>query len=197
MTHFLLGCNSMIIKEENFIMLTKIIYFNLVSTTLLPSIYSTLRTSSSFTNNDCSSSIHSASIDKIYNIPMKDISRPLLSVLDENKVQSLMETIQVIFIHLLTREKMIVFYRQWKLIVFLRLMFFGMKHRLRRIIISLLWVVVIVGSRISFSCLLLNFVFRICRAHQRLNSVTIRVKLVRTTLNNLKIYFGSSLPNLQ
>ena len=49
-----------------------------------------------------SASIHSASIDEIYNIPMKDIIRPLPSVLDEKKVQSLMETIQVI-IHNLIR----------------------------------------------------------------------------------------------
>lgn len=41
------------------------------------------------------SSIHSALIDEIYDIPMKEISRPLLSVLNEDKVQSLMETIQV------------------------------------------------------------------------------------------------------
>lgn len=45
--------------------------------------------------NDEPSSIHSASIDAIYNIPMKDISRPLPSTLDEKKVQSLIETIQV------------------------------------------------------------------------------------------------------
>jgi len=56
--------------------------------------------SSSLTKNDCLSnespaSIHSASINKIYNIPMKDIIRPLPSILDEKKVQSLMETIQV------------------------------------------------------------------------------------------------------
>jgi sulfiredoxin len=55
--------------------------------------------SSSLTKDDCSSneppSIHSASINEIYNIPMKDISRPLPSILDEKKVQSLMETIQV------------------------------------------------------------------------------------------------------
>jgi hypothetical protein len=55
--------------------------------------------SSSSTKNGCSSnepsSIHTASIEDIYNIPMKDISRPLPSVLDEKKVQSLMETIQV------------------------------------------------------------------------------------------------------
>jgi len=82
-------------------MLTKIIYLNLFSTTLFPSIYSTIRVTSSFTDNgNCPSneplSIHSASIDEIYNIPMKDIIRPLPSVLDENKVQSLMETIRVI-----------------------------------------------------------------------------------------------------
>lgn len=41
------------------------------------------------------SSIHSALIDEIYDIPMKEISRPLLSVLNEDKVQSLMETIEV------------------------------------------------------------------------------------------------------
>lgn len=40
-------------------------------------------------------SIHSALIDEIYDIPMKEIIRPLLSVLDENKVESMMETIQV------------------------------------------------------------------------------------------------------
>jgi len=80
-------------------MFTKIIYLNVVSSTLFPSIYSTIKTSSSLTKNDClsneSPSIHSASIDKIYNIPMKDIIRPLPSILDEKKVQSLMETIQV------------------------------------------------------------------------------------------------------
>lgn len=41
------------------------------------------------------SSIHSALIDEIYDVPMREISRPLLSVLNEDKVQSLMETIQV------------------------------------------------------------------------------------------------------
>ena len=56
-------------------MLTRFLYFNL----LVRSI---------------SSSIHSASIDQIYNIPMKDIVRPLPSVLDECKVQSLMETLR-------------------------------------------------------------------------------------------------------
>lgn len=40
-------------------------------------------------------SIHSALIEEIYDVPMKDISRPLPSTLDETKVQSIIETIQV------------------------------------------------------------------------------------------------------
>ncbi len=39
--------------------------------------------------------------------------------------------------------------------------------------------------------------YSIFRAHKRLNLPTIRAKLIRTTLNDLKVYFGSSLPNLQ
>jgi hypothetical protein len=35
------------------------------------------------------------SINEIHDVPMKEISRPLPSILDENKVQSLIETIQV------------------------------------------------------------------------------------------------------
>ena len=45
---------------------------------------------------DSQSSIHSALNHEVYDIPMKEISRPLLSTIDENKVQSLIETIQVI-----------------------------------------------------------------------------------------------------
>jgi hypothetical protein len=37
----------------------------------------------------------STTTHEVYDIPMKEISRPLLSTLDENKVQSIMETIQV------------------------------------------------------------------------------------------------------
>ncbi|XP_070134869.1 sulfiredoxin isoform X1 [Drosophila bipectinata] len=38
--------------------------------------------------------IHSAGIAEIHNVPMEVIKRPIPSVLDEKKVQSLMETIQ-------------------------------------------------------------------------------------------------------
>ena len=74
-------------------MLTRILYVNLLSSTLFPSL---VRMRSSASDVDTPApSIHSASIEKTYDIPMKDIARPLPSVLDERKVQSLMETIQV------------------------------------------------------------------------------------------------------
>ncbi len=38
---------------------------------------------------------YQSSYHDVYDIPMKEISRPLLPTIDENKVQSLMETIQV------------------------------------------------------------------------------------------------------
>ncbi|CAF3448301.1 unnamed protein product [Rotaria sp. Silwood1] len=123
--------------------------------------------SSSQTSSACSSnepsSIHSASIEEIYDIPMKDINRPLPSVLDENKVQSLMETIQ-------TMES----------------------NRVPPI--DVLWYEATNSGNNYF------FAMGGCHrweAHKRLNSETIRAKLVRTTLNDLKVYFGSSLPNLK
>lgn len=42
-----------------------------------------------------SSSIHSASIGEIYDIPMVDIHRPILSILSEEKVLRMMETLRV------------------------------------------------------------------------------------------------------
>ncbi len=90
-------------------------------------------------------SIHSALIDEVYDIPMKEISRPLPSVLNEDKVQSLMETIRVI-IKIILFCLIKFYFRQWILIEFHQLMFFGMKHQTQEIIIFLLWVVAIVGS---------------------------------------------------
>ena len=40
-------------------------------------------------------SIHGASITEIHDIPMAVVTRPIPSILDETKVLSLMETIQV------------------------------------------------------------------------------------------------------
>ncbi|UJR08696.1 hypothetical protein I4U23_012954 [Adineta vaga] len=130
-----------------------------------------MKTSSSLSNNACSSSssssssssIHSASIDTIYNIPMKDITRPLPSILDENKVKSLMETIQTMETNQVPP-------------------------------IDILWYEAPDSKNNYF------FAMGGCHrweAYKRLNSQTIRAKLVRTTLNDLRIYFGSSLPNLK
>ncbi|CAF1097630.1 unnamed protein product [Adineta ricciae] len=123
-----------------------------------------MKTSSSLSNNACSSSsIHSASIDTTYNIPMKDIIRPLPSTLDEKKVQSLMETIQT------TETDQVP-------------------------PIDVLWYEAPESKNNYF------FAMGGCHrweAHKRLNSKTIRAKLVRTTLNDLRIYFGSSLPNFK
>lgn len=43
-------------------------------------------------------SIHSDSIEEVHNVPMHVIVRPIPSVLDELKVQSLMNTIKVTYI---------------------------------------------------------------------------------------------------
>ena len=40
-------------------------------------------------------SIHSASIQEIFDMPIECINRPIPSILDDKKVQSLMETIGV------------------------------------------------------------------------------------------------------
>lgn len=40
-------------------------------------------------------SVHSAGVDEVHNVPMSVIKRPIPPVLDDNKVLSLMETIQV------------------------------------------------------------------------------------------------------
>lgn len=39
--------------------------------------------------------VHSASISEVHNVPLSVIHRPLVPVLDEKKVESLMATIEV------------------------------------------------------------------------------------------------------
>lgn len=46
------------------------------------------------TNGEVDRSVHSASIDEVHEVPMSVIHRPIPSVLDEEKVKSLMETIK-------------------------------------------------------------------------------------------------------
>jgi hypothetical protein len=102
-----------------------------------------------FSSNEPISSIHSALIDEVYDVPMKEISRPLLSVINEDKVQSLIETIQVIKIEIIMKKKICFCFRRWIQIEFHRLMFFGMKHQTQGITIFSQWVDVIVGSMLK------------------------------------------------
>lgn len=79
-------------------------------------------------------------------------------------------------------------------------MFYGMKHHTQETIITLRWVVVIVGSMFRHAKKTLVYFLTnrmLFRAHKRLNLPTIRAKLIQTTINDLKVYFGSSLFNLQ
>lgn len=46
-------------------------------------------------------SVHSAGVDEVHNVPMSVIKRPIPPVLDDNKVESLMETIQVRYYRLI------------------------------------------------------------------------------------------------
>lgn len=48
-------------------------------------------------------SIHSDSVEEVHNVPMNVIIRPIPSVLDELKVQSLMNTIKVTYYFMYTR----------------------------------------------------------------------------------------------
>ena len=94
-------------------------------------------------------SIHSALIHEIYDVPMEDIRRPLPSILDETKVQSIMESLRVIIAIVPQRISVQRFVsRRWSPTKrFLRSTFSGMKRRIPEIITSLQWVAVIDGSR--------------------------------------------------
>ncbi|XP_076455602.1 sulfiredoxin-1-like [Babylonia areolata] len=107
-------------------------------------------------------SIHAAHITEVHNVPMRVLIRPIPSVLDENKVLSLMETIQ-------DEEK-------------------------RDAVppIDVLWVKGRQGGDYYYS-------FGGCHrheAHRRLRRETIPCKLFRSTVDDLRVYLGSSTPDL-
>ncbi|XP_065199808.1 sulfiredoxin-1 isoform X2 [Planococcus citri] len=106
-------------------------------------------------------SIHSKTVEEVYDIPMEVIKRPLQSVLDEEKVRSLMDTLQT------ESEKVPP--------------------------IDVLWIEDSKGGNYYYS-------FGGCHrfaAHQRLNLPTIKGKLVRSTVDDLKCYLGASTPQLE
>lgn len=108
------------------------------------------------------SSIHAAHVTDVYQVPIKVIIRPIPSVLDETKVESLMETIQ-------NKEE---------------------KHLVPPI--DVMWITGSQGGDYYFS-------FGGCHrfeAHKRLQAETIPCKLIKSTVTDLRIYMGSSTPDL-
>lgn len=108
-------------------------------------------------------SIHAAHVKDVHEVPMKVLLRPIPSVLDENKVESLMETIKNPTTRHLAPP------------------------------IDVMWITGSQGGDYYFS-------FGGCHryeAYKRLQLDTIPCKLIKSTVNDLKIYMGSSTPDLK
>ncbi|KAL9988229.1 hypothetical protein ACROYT_G002651 [Oculina patagonica] len=109
------------------------------------------------------SSVHSAGITEVHQVPINVINRPIPPVLEEEKVKSLMKTIQ-------DRNR---------------------RHSVPPI--DVMWIKGRLGGDYFYS-------FGGCHryeAYKRLNKKTIPCKLIPSTVEILKVYLGSSVPDLK
>ncbi|GFT91791.1 putative sulfiredoxin [Nephila pilipes] len=113
--------------------------------------------------NDNFTSIHAAHIEEIHDVPFGVLIRPFPSELEEDKVVSLMETLQ------------------------------NPETKGNVPPIDVLWVTGSEGGDYYYS-------FGGCHryeAHKRLKLPSIRCKLVKSTIQDLKTYLGGSTPDLR
>ncbi|EDO47160.1 predicted protein [Nematostella vectensis] len=112
---------------------------------------------------DRSRSVHSAGIAEVHEVPFHVIIRPIPSVLDEDKVLSLVETLK------------------------------GSNTKFLVPPIDVLWIKGRLGGDYFYS-------FGGCHryeAYRRLGVPSIPCKVIPSTVENLRVYLGSSIPDLK